>query len=155
MKSGKIFTILVGILFIAIALATALNFKLYKDLNGKIDLANKQYKFLNDKLNEFEMNISSFKLNLEEFKTDYEKAKNDLSAKLGQPEQIKAEINDKIESLKKEMQAIQEGYKALQNDIKEKLGSIKQGIESSIKEGANKVNLGEISVKNPEEPVKK
>ncbi len=154
MKSGKIFTILVGVLFIAIAAATALNFKLYKDSNDKIELSSKQYKILNDKLNEFEMNISSFKLNLEEFKIDYDKYKDELSGKLGQPEQIKAEINDKIESLKKEMQGIQENYKIMQNDIKDKLNSIKNEMETRIKEGAKKVDLGEISVKNVE-PVKK
>lgn len=154
MKSGKIFTVLVGVLFIAIALATALNLKLYKDCNDRVELSNKQYKFLNDKLNEFEMNISSFKLNLDEFKTDYEKYKADLSGKLGQPEQIKAEINDKIEGLKKEIQSIQQNYKTMQNDIKEKLNSIKNEVQSSIKEGAKKVDLGEISVKN-QEPVKK
>ena len=153
MKSGKIFTILVGVLFVAIAAATALNLKLYKDSNEKIELANKQYKFLNDKLNEFEMSISSFKLNLEEFKIDYDKYKNDLSSKLGQPEQIKTEINAKIDGLKKEIQSIQENYKKIQNDIKDKLSSVKKELETSVKEGAQKVDLGEISVKT-EEPVK-
>jgi chromosome segregation ATPase len=152
MKSGKIFTVLVGVLFVAIALATALNFKLYKDCNDRIEFSNKQYKLLNDKLNEFEMNISSFKINLEEFKLDYEKYKNDLSGKLGNPEQIKADISEKFESLKKEMQGMQDNYKAMQNDIKEKLNSIKKEFESSLG-GAKKVDLGEISVKS-EAPVK-
>ncbi|MCK9573185.1 MAG: hypothetical protein M0R20_02130 [Candidatus Omnitrophica bacterium] len=154
MKSGKMFTILVGVLFIAIAAATALSLKLYKDSNEKIDLANRQYKFLNDKLNEFEMNISSFKLNLEEFKIDYDKYKDELSGRLGNPEQIKTEINEKIESLKKEMQSIQENYKKIQNDIKDKLSSVKKEMEASVKEGAKKVDLGEISVKPGEQPVK-
>ncbi|MCK9615334.1 MAG: hypothetical protein M0R48_07520 [Candidatus Omnitrophica bacterium] len=153
MKSGKIFTLLIGVLFIAIAAATALNFKLYKDCDDKIELSKKQYKSLDNKLNEFEMNISSFKLNIEEFKIDYEKYKNDLSGKFGQSEQIKSEINGKIESLKKEMKSIQESYKAMQSDIKDKLDSIKKEFETSIKEGAEKVDLGEISVKN-EEPAK-
>ncbi len=142
MKSGKIFTILIGVLFIAIALATVLNFKLYKDCNDRIELSSKQYKFLNEKLNEFEMNISSFKLNLEEFKFDYEKYKNDLSQKISQPDQIKTEINSKIESLKKEMQGIQDGYKAMQADIKEKLNNIKKEVEAKTKDGARKVDLG-------------
>lgn len=154
MKSGKIFTVLVGVLFIAIAVATALNFKLYKDCNDKIELSNKQYKILNDKLNDFEMNISSFKLNIEDFKIDYDKYKDDLSGKLGQSEQIKAEIDVKIESLKKEMQSIQENYKTMQSDMKEKLSAVKNELETSLKEGPKKVDLGEISVKS-KEPVKK
>jgi len=155
MKSGKIFTILIGVLFISIAAATALNFKLYKECNDKIDLSAKQFKFLNDKMNDFEMNISSFKLNLEDFKVDYEKYKKDLSGKITPPEQLRSEINNEIEGLKKELQSVQENYKTIENNIQEKLNSIKKEIETSAQGGSEKVNLGEISVKTSQEPVKK
>lgn len=147
MKGKKIFTALVGVLFIIIVVTVVASLKSSKELNDKIELSRKQFKFLNDKIDGFDMNISSLKLQTENFKNDYEKYLKVLSERIGQPEQIKTEIKAQAEGIQKQMQVLEENYKTTLSQIKEQLDSLKKEMDERFSASETKVDLGEISVK--------
>ncbi|MFA5272357.1 MAG: hypothetical protein WC412_08515 [Candidatus Omnitrophota bacterium] len=160
MKSSGITNLLIGILFIILIVNVAVNYKLYNEAIGKINLSDKQSKLIGDKVTGFEMAMDGLKLNIDALKADLQLT----SEKSSQSEDLKNEFSAKIEILKKNLQELQENYVEDINNLNIKVNALKAESEASKKaeqkQAENKkieekkaeekkVDLGEISVPTP------
>jgi len=155
MKNSGITHLVIGILFIIIIVSVAVNYKLYNDCIGKINLSAKQSKIISDKVTNFEMALDGLKLNVDSLKADLQLT----SEKSSQSEDLKNEFSAKFEILKKDLQDLQANYTATINDLNIKFNDLKAEIAASKKivekqaedkkAEEKKVDLGEISVPTP------
>jgi len=155
MKNSGITHLVIGILFIIIIASVAVNYKLYNDCIGQINLSAKQSKIISDKVANFEMALDGLKLSIDSFKADLQIT----SEKSSQAEDLKNEFSAKFEILKKDLQDLQANYTATINDLNIKFNALKAEIDASKKivekqaeekkAEEKKVDLGEISVPTP------